>query len=118
VAVNNYRRALVSPVTDLGWRLVLVLVMLLAALGDLITTEWGMYSNLTEEANPVAAHAMTMIGIPGVTLGATAICYLAATGFTLRPTSVNACAAWGMLLLITAGKVYVVVNNTHLIFFS
>jgi hypothetical protein len=71
-------------------------------------------TGMFEEGNPLAAVGMGSLGMTGYVVLSSALCLVLAVVSTGRPTGPVARVAVGFLLLVAAGKVFMVFSNVLL----
>lgn len=84
--------------------------------GDAVTTVSMMRSDLSEEGNPAAVLGMGVLGLEGYCVAVSLVCLalMLPTLVLPRRSSAYQVAAWSTLLLVGAGKVYIVLSNAAL----
>lgn len=95
-------------------RTALLVLWLIGILGDAGTTAAMVGTGAFEEGNPLAALGMGWAGTTGYLVVSSAVCLLLAAVSTGRPAGPVARVAVGFLLLVAAGKVFVVFSNVLL----
>src|SRR4051794_5679656 len=107
--VSGIPHALRSPRRTALWVLWLVGIV-----GDGCTTLAMIREGGFEEGNPLAAVGMGSLGMTGYVLLSSALCLFLAAVSTGRPAGPVARVAVGFLLLVCAGKVFMVFSNVLL----
>jgi hypothetical protein len=100
------RRPLASPRRTALW-----VLWLIGIVGDATTSLAMIRTGPFEEGNPLAAVGMGSLGMTGYVLLSSTVCLLLAAVSTGRPAGPVARAAVGFLLLVAAGKVFMVLSN-------
>lgn len=108
-------REALRPLGALGWRAVVAGVYMAAVVGDILTTQWGMSSGVSEEANTVAAAGMAVVGTTGYVILASLAGAMLVLALAARPRSRIGWAVQLGVLLVVAVKCQVVVQNTVLL---
>lgn len=107
--VTGVPRTLHSPRRTALWGL-----WLIGTLGDASTT-WALTRDRRfEEGNPLALLGMGSVGMTGYLALSSALCLFLAAVSTGRPSGPVARIAVGFLLLVAAGKVFMVFSNVLL----
>ena len=95
-------------------RTALWVLWLIGIVGDACTTLAMVRSGVFEEGNPLAAVGMGSVGITGYVVLSSALCLVLAAVSTGRPRGPVARVAVGFLLVVAAGKVFMVFSNVLL----
>ena len=95
-------------------RTALWVLWLIGIVGDACTTLAMIRSGVFEEGNPLAAVGMGSVGMTGYVVLSSALCLFLAAVSTGRPRGPVARFAVGFLLLVAAGKVFMVFSNVLL----
>lgn len=113
LAVDGWCRVR-RPSTLAWWAWVLALAWVVGIGGDAFTTVTMMGTGMFEEANPVAAAGMGVLGVQGYTAAASALCAGLAVVSLGRPRGVYATTTVVALAVVAAAKVAVAVSNAAL----
>jgi hypothetical protein len=92
-------------------RTALWVLWLIGIVGDASTSLAMIRSGLFAEGNPLAAVGMGSVGMTGYVVLSSALCLFLAAISTGRPSGPVARVAVGFLLLVGAGKVFMVFSN-------
>jgi hypothetical protein len=107
--VTGIPQALGSPRRTALW-----VLWLIGIVGDACTTLAMIRGGGFEEGNPLASVGMGSVGMTGYVLVSSALCLFLAAVSTGRPRGPVARVAVGFLLLVAAGKVFMVFSNVLL----
>lgn len=112
LAVDGVRRV-VRP-SSWRWQWAIVLTWVAGIGGDAYTTLSMMSTGIFEEANPVAAAGMRVLGVVGFTVAASALCAALAVMTLGRPRGLFGHCMWVALMIVGVAKAYTAASNALL----